>query len=367
MTASDFLHLTYLLAKRANFKNIRPNPFVGAIVVDKEGNVIGEGYHQKAGGPHAEVYAIEDALTKYNDLSECTLYVSLEPCSHTGKTPPCTSLIMQHKIPKVAIGSMDPNPLVSGAKLLKDNGVMIEKCILPEIVEMNTVYNINQIYKRPKYILKSAITLNGKIADRLGNSKWISNAKSRNFVHQVLRTNADAILTTAKTVLKDNATMNIRVEGQEEQELNVVVFDKNLDLLKEENKHLAIFYERKNTKLYLVSDKSFEGQIPNYIETIHIPIINDYFDLALLNNALLSRNICEVLVEGGANLNTSMIKAGCIDELYMFVCPSLLFDNDAINVFSSNEQHLMANSQKLELVETKTFDSDILVKYKILK
>jgi diaminohydroxyphosphoribosylaminopyrimidine deaminase / 5-amino-6-(5-phosphoribosylamino)uracil reductase len=367
MTASDYLHLTYLLAKRANFKNIRPNPFVGAIVVDKEGNVIGEGYHQKAGGPHAEVYAIEDALTKYNDLSECTLYVSLEPCSHTGKTPPCTSLIMQHKIPKVVIGSMDPNPLVSGAKLLKDNGVMIEKCILPEIVEMNTVFNINQIYKRPKYILKSAITLNGKIADRLGNSKWISNAKSRNFVHQVLRTNADAILTTAKTVLKDNATMNIRVEGQEEQELNVVVFDKNLDLLKEENKHLAIFYERKNTKLYLVSDKSFEGQIPNYIETIHIPIINDYFDLVLLNNALLSRNICEVLAEGGANLNTSMMKAGCIDELYMFVCPSLLFDNDAINVFSSNEQHLMANSQKLELVETKIFDSDILVKYKVLK
>jgi len=244
---------------------------------------------------------------------------------------------------------------------------MIEKCILPEIVEMNTVFNINQIYKRPKYILKSAITLNGKIADRLGNSKWISNAKSRNFVHQVLRTNADAILTTAKTVLKDNATMNIRVEGQEEQELNVVVFDKNLDLLKEENKHLAIFYERKNTKLYLVSDKSFEGQIPNYIETIHIPIINDYFDLVLLNNALLSRNICEVLAEGGANLNTSMMKAGCIDELYMFVCPSLLFDNDAINVFSSNEQHLMANSQKLELVETKIFDSDILVKYKVLK
>ena len=216
MTSADYLHTAFLLAKRANSKNIRPNPFVGAIVVDDEGKIIGEGYHQKAGEAHAEVLAINDAFAKSKDLSNSTLYVSLEPCSHSGKTPPCTHLILEHKIPKVVIGSMDPNPLVSGAKELTDAGVNVEICILPEIVELNNTFNINQLNKRPKYILKAATTLNGKISDRLGNSKWISNDKSRNYVHQVLRTNADAILTTATTVIKDNATMNIRVDETKE-------------------------------------------------------------------------------------------------------------------------------------------------------
>lgn len=366
MTSSDYLQQAYLLAKKANFKNISPNPFVGAIVVNKEGEIIGKGYHQKLGGPHAEVYAIEDALTKYDNLSQCTLYVSLEPCSHIGKTPACTSFILKNKIPKVVIGSMDPNPLVSGAQLLSDNGVIIEKCILPEIVEMNSVFNINQMYKRPKYLLKSAITLNGKIADRLGNSKWISNAKSRRFVHQELRMNADAILTTAKTIIKDNAIMNIRMDGQDPQELNVVVIDKNLDLLKKENSELAIFYQRKNTKLFLVTDKVYEEDIKEGIEILNMPITNGIVNFQALNTALLSRNICAVLVEGGASLNASMLKAGLIDELFMFICPSIILDNQSINVFNSNEEQLMEYAQKLELVETKIVDSDILARYKLL-
>ena len=226
MTSEEYLHTAFLLAKRANSRDIRPNPFVGAIIVDQNGEIIGEGYHQKAGEAHAEVIAINNALLKTNDLSKFTLYVTLEPCSHVGKTPPCTSLILEHKIPKVVIGSMDPNPLVSGAALLTDRGVNVEICILPEIVELNNIFNINQLNKRPKYILKAATTLNGKIADRFGNSKWISNEKSRAYVHQILRSNADAILTTAKTVIKDNASMNIRLPASEPRELNLIIIDK---------------------------------------------------------------------------------------------------------------------------------------------
>ena len=337
---------------------------MGAIVVDDEGKIIGEGYHQKAGEAHAEVLAINDAFAKSKDLSNSTLYVSLEPCSHSGKTPPCTHLILEHKIPKVVIGSMDPNPLVAGAKELTDAGVNVEICILPEIVELNNTFNINQLNKRPKYILKAATTLNGKISDRLGNSKWISNDKSRNYVHQVLRTNADAILTTATTVIKDNATMNIRVD--ETKELNLIIIDKQLDILKEENKALNIFYKREKTKIYLVTNKKIENTLPKHVEIINVNMHEEECDLNELSTFLLNKNICEVLVEAGGKLNASLLKAKIVDELNIFIAPSLLIDNSSFNLFNSNELQSIENSIQLSLQETQNFDSDIMLKYKVL-
>lgn len=366
MTSEEYLHTAFLLAKRANSRDIRPNPFVGAIIVDQNGEIIGEGYHQKAGEAHAEVIAINNALLKTNDLSKFTLYVTLEPCSHVGKTPPCTSLILEHKIPKVVLGSMDPNPLVSGAALLTDRGVNVEIYILPEIVELNNIFNINQLNKRPKYILKAATTLNGKIADRFGNSKWISNEKSRAYVHQILRSNADAILTTAKTVIKDNASMNIRLPASEPRELNLIIIDKQLDILKEENKSLGIFYQRNKTKIYLVSNTTYPYSLPENVEIINVEINNDEFDLVQLSDILLSKNICQVLVEAGGKLNASLIKQRLIDEINLFICPSIIIDNDGISIFSSTEFQEIEKSIQLSLIEAQTFDNDIMLKYKVL-
>lgn len=366
MTSEEYLHTAFLLAKRANSRDIRPNPFVGAIIVDQNGEIIGEGYHQKAGEAHAEVIAINNALLKTNDLSKFTLYVTLEPCSHVGKTPPCTSLILEHKIPKVVIGSMDPNPLVSGAALLTDRGVNVEICILPEIVELNNIFNINQLNKRPKYILKAATTLNGKIADRFGNSKWISNEKSRAYVHQILRSNADAILTTAKTVIKDNASMNIRLPASEPRELNLIIIDKQLDILKEENKSLGIFHHRNKTKIYLVSNNTYPYSLPENVEIINVEINNDEFDLVQLSDILLSKNICQVLVETGGKLNASLIKQRLIDEINLFICPSIIIDDDGISIFSSTEFQEIKKSIQLSLIEAQIFDNDIMLKYKVL-
>ena len=366
MTSADYLHIAFLLAKRANSKDIRPNPFVGAIVVDANGEIIGEGYHIKAGEAHAEVNAINDAKFKTSDLSNCTLFVTLEPCSHTGKTPPCTHFILEHKIPKVVIGAMDPNPLVSGATLLTEAGVNVEICILPEIVALNSTFNANQLNKRPKYILKAATTINGKISDRLGNSKWISNVKSRNYVHQALRKNADAILTTAKTVMKDNATMNIRLADAEPKELNLIIIDKQLDILKEENKGLGIFYPRKETKIYLITDKTYEHTLPENVEIINTNINNSECDLMQLNDILLKKNICEVLVEAGGKLNASLLKDKLVDELIVFMGPSLLIDNNALNLFNTDELQTIEDSVQLSLMETQTLDNDIMLKYKLL-
>jgi diaminohydroxyphosphoribosylaminopyrimidine deaminase/5-amino-6-(5-phosphoribosylamino)uracil reductase len=366
MTAEQYLQRAFLLARQANPKAIRPNPFVGSVVVSANGEIVGEGFHQKAGEAHAEVMAIRNALDHGAKLDACTLYVTLEPCSHTGKTPPCTDLILQHRIPKVVIGSLDPNPLVSGAAILRENGVEVEVHVLPEIIALNDTFIINQTLKRPKYVLKSAITLNGKIADRSGNSKWISNEESRRYVHANLRTAADAILTTAKTVLRDNATMNIRINNQPEEELNLIVFDRNLELLKQENHQLSVFYKRNQSKLYLITDKMGTRTELSNVEIICVPMQQDKFDIEIFHKELMARNICQVLIEAGGSMNAAMLEAKSVDEIYTFVCPRILMDNNAINQFNSSQIQTMNNAVKLQLLDSMTMGEDILLRHKVI-
>lgn len=366
MTAEQYLQRAFLLARQANPKAIRPNPFVGAVVVSENGEMVGEGFHQQAGEAHAEVIAIHQAIDHGAKLDTCTLYVTLEPCSHTGKTPPCTDLIIQHRIPRVVIGSMDPNPLVSGTRILQENGVIVEIMVMPDVVALNDTFNINQIQKRPKYVLKSAITLNGKIADSAGNSQWISNEESREHVHQYLRTAADAILTTAKTVLRDNATMNIRIKDQPEQELSLIVFDRNLDLLKKENHQHSIFYTRNQSFIYLVTDKTgITTELP-HVEIITIPVQHGLFDLEMLHKELLKRNMCQVLIEAGGTMNAAMMHAKAVDEIYTFVCPRLLMENAAINQFNSSQIQPMDDAIRLQLLESMTIGEDILLRHKVI-
>lgn len=365
MTAEDYLQRAFLLAKKANPKAIRPNPFVGAVVVSENGEIVGEGFHQKAGEAHAEVMAIHQALDHGAKLDACTLYVTLEPCSHTGKTPPCTDLILQHRIPKVVVGSLDPNPLVSGAEVLRKNGVTVEVHVMPEILALNDTFIINQTLKRPRYVLKSAITLNGKIADRSGNSKWISNEESRKYVHSNLRTAADAILTTAKTIIQDNATMNIRI-GDKIEELNLVVFDRELQLLEKENHQLAIFYQRSQSSIYLISDKmDATPENPN-VQIINIPTESGKFNIDMLHKELLARNICQVLIEAGGSMNAAMMEAKSVDEIYTFVCPRILMDNDAVNQFEGRQIQKMENAVMLQLLDSKTMGEDILLRHKVI-
>ena len=266
----------------------------------------------------------------------------------------------------MVIGSLDPNPLVSGVSILEEHGVEVEVMIIPEIVTLNDTFIINQILKRPKYILKSAITLNRKIADSKGSSKWISNEKSREHVHEQLRSTADAILTTAKTVIQDNATMNIRIKHQIEEELNLIVFDLNLELLEKENQHLSCFYKRNKSAIYLVTDKAgIKPVLPN-VEVIHIPMQDGLFDITVLHKELLSRNICQVLIEAGGSMNATMMDAKSVDEIHTFVCPRILMDNAAINQFNSSQIQTMDNALKLQLLDSMTIGEDILLRHKVI-
>ncbi len=354
------------LSKKADYKRISPNPFVGAVVCDENQQIIGEGFHQSHGGPHAEVHAIRQALNHRTDLTNCILFVTLEPCSHHGKTPPCTDLILESGIKKVFIGSYDPNPLVSGKKYLEENGVEVNEILLPEAQELNKVFFTNHIKNRPFIQLKSAITLDGKIADRYGDSKWISNAESRKIVHQRFRANTDAILTTYKTIIQDDATMNIRLDHEDEKELNVVCIDRKLELL--QNQHLSVFYKRTDSVIYLVSDKEMNEesiQMPN-VEILYIPFDNEgLMDLKTFGEVLLKKGICHLLVESGSTFATTLLKNHWLDELVVFIAPKILPDVQANSLFQSLDAMSISEAKKLNLKNVERINDDVLLTYSL--
>jgi len=353
------------LAKNANENDIRPNPFVGAVIIDESDQVIGEGFHQKLGGPHAEVFAIEQALKKTIDLSQCSLYVSLEPCSHFGKTPPCVDLIIQHKIKKVVIASLDPNPKVASIEKLMAAGIEVEVMNEPLAITLNRRFFTQQIKNRPYFILKTASTTDGKIADRNKKSKWISNAASRQFVHAQLRSNTDAILTSYKTVLQDEASFTIRVDGTPIKETNVIIIDKELALLKKEYEELPIFFERTSSKIYFISDKKDTPSDSNSIEFIQGAFNEDGVVFSSIVAQLLDKGLYSILIEGGRKLNSSLMDQNMADELYWFIAPLLLNDQHAISMFGIDKSNPLENASKLQLMNMQQLQDDILLHYYI--
>jgi len=363
MTQKEAIEYAINLAKKANENEIRPNPFVGAVVLDHQGQLIGEGYHQKLGGPHAEVFAIEQALQKTADLSQSTVYVSLEPCSHYGKTPPCVDLIIQHKIKKVVIASLDPNPKVASVAKLREHGIEVE--VMDELSAniLNARFFTNQLKNRPHYLLKLASTIDGKIADYAKNSQWISNAASRQFVHDHLRANVDAMMTSYKTVIQDQASLTIRNTSGAIQETNVIVIDKNLELLEKQYESLPIFYMRSKTKIVFVTANPPSNPLPENMGYI----IGTFDEQGLLYSSisakLLELGYYKILTEAGSQLNSSMIQQNMADELYWFIAPSILNDLNGLPMLGLDAFRGLDKKVQLSLIETKVIDQDVLLHY----
>lgn len=364
MTDKEAIDYSINLAKKGIDNKIRPNPFVGAVILDQNGEIQGVGYHQQIGGPHAEVFAIEEALKHQTDLSQSTLYVSLEPCSHFGKTPPCTDLIIQHKIKKVVIASLDPNPNVAGIDQLRSNGILVELVLDPAAQEMNARFFVNQKLERPYYILKLASTIDGKIADYANESKWISNAFSRQYVHTQLRANVDAILTTYKTVIQDQAILNIRQVDGVHQETNVLIIDQQLKLLDISFNKLPIFYQRKSSKIYFITDQAIPKDLPDDCICIQARFDDNGLVFSSITNQLLALGFYKILTEAGRNLNSSLIEQASADELYWFITPSILNDAKGIPMLGLNKQKRLKDKTNLSLIEVKKIDQDVLLHYR---
>jgi len=369
MTPEEYVLFALSLAQKANHKDIKGNPFVGAIVVDEKGAVIGTGYHKIWGGKHAEVYAIEEALEHTPDLTKCSLYVTLEPCSHHGKTPPCTDLIIQSGIKKVFVGSLDPNPKVSGFQLLKEKGIDIALIELKEALQLNKVFFTHQKKQKPFVAVKIAATVDGKIADHTGTSKWITNEQSRNYLHAHIRSQVDAIISTAKTVIQDQATLNCRIAGIETAEINAVIIDRTGSLLQATNNGHPIFYKRSHTQLYIVTAPGAIDNnvaLPSHTQIVEIDFNSKgQINIEMLGKKLLSLEMYNVLVEAGAMFSSFLLEQNWVNELHYFMGSKLLLDAGALDAFNGMNNKNLADSKDLSVISAQTLGNDIYVHYAI--
>ena len=309
-----------------------PNPLVGAVIV-KNGKIIGKGVHHFAGGHHAEVYALDEAREK---AKGATLYVTLEPCCHHGKTPPCTDKIIKAGISKVVIAIKDPNPLVAGEGIqqLKSAGIKVETGTLEEKArKQNEVFFHYIKTNKPFVIAKAAISLDGKIATSMGNAKWISNSESRIKTHE-LRDQVDGIIIGKNTLINDDPSLNVRLDSIIEGPQKIVIIPK-LDISAEKLSRKKVYNWSKTKPLIIICHNSYIiNNIIKEFQKYNIKIIpvsgtpeNLSVDDILINLGQLE--ITSLLLEGGGGIYTSFLKANSINKFHFFQTP-ILIGNDGI-------------------------------------
>jgi diaminohydroxyphosphoribosylaminopyrimidine deaminase / 5-amino-6-(5-phosphoribosylamino)uracil reductase len=337
-----------------------PNPLVGAVIV-KAGRIIGEGYHQCYGSHHAEVNAFINAT---EDVGGATMYVTLEPCSHYGKTPPCAEAIVKNKIKKVIIGLKDPNPIVSGRgiKILEDNGIEVVTGMLSEEgKKLNEIFLKYITTKMPFCLMKTAMTLDGKIATYTGDSKWVTGELSREYVHQ-LRHRVAGIMVGMGTILSDNPSLTTRVkDGDESDPIRIIVdsggripLEANVLNLKSKARTIIGTTEKAGkTKIKALEEKG--------AEIIITPAKNGRVDLMFLMKALGERKIDSVLLEGGSELNYSALEEGIVDKVNVFIAPKILGGNTAKTPVGGEGISNIKDAILLKGIDIKRFGDDIMI------
>ena len=306
MNPSLFMRRAIELAEEGKGK-VRPNPLVGCVIVH-QGKIIGEGYHAQYGGPHAEVNAIA-SVTDPKLLADATAYVSLEPCSHWGKTPPCANLLVEKGIKSVVVATLDPNPLVAGrgVKLLEEAGISVQVGLLEQEARWQNRRFFCQIeQQRPYVILKWAQTSDGFVARENFDSKWISGVQSRQLVHQ-WRAEEQAILVGKNTALHDNPRLNVR-DWTGSNPIRVVL-DSRLELPAD----LHLFDQQVPTLCYT----TLKSEKLTNLEYIRLPLLS----LEALLADLHARQIQSVLIEGGSQTINQFLAAGLWDEARVFTAP----------------------------------------------
>ncbi len=332
-----------------------PNPKVGAVILDKDGNLISEGFHYKAGMPHAEAMAFNN-LNK--DAKGGTLYVNLEPCCHQGRTPPCVDKVISSGIKTIYISIQDPDERVSGKgiQLLKNAGVKVHLGLCKkESIELNKSF-IHRVVKRRAFgVLKWAMSIDGRIALKNGKSKWITNEDSRSLVH-LYRKEFDAIVIGGNTLRKDNPFLTSR--GLKKPEPLRVVFTKTLDLPEKSN-----LWDCNQAKTIVVYDSSTANE--QYLQRIPkcVEIEKVASDNPLLVSKLLAKRGCnKVLWECGTKLATAAIESGCIQEIISFIAPKILGGDSSMNPLGDFGFREMSDVINLKDCELRFIGNDLCVK-----
>ncbi len=341
------------LAKKSEGR-VSPNPLVGAVIFDDDYRIISEGRHEKYGGNHAERNAI---LSAKESLKGKSIIVNLEPCSHYGKTPPCADLIIESGIKRVIIGMIDPNPIVSGrgVEKLKNAGIEVITGVLEEECrKLNEIFIKNQLKKEPFVTIKTAVTLDGKIASKTGNSKWITDEYSRKIVHK-LRNKYDAILTSSSTIIMDNPYMTCRIKNGRNP-IRVVV-DTNLSAPAESN----IYNDDKTRVIIITSKDAGYEKYPKNVEFIKCPSKNGHVDIKEAVKLLYNEGIRSILIEAGGMLNNALIQEKIADNLIQFTAPKIMADKDAINFVYGCGRNEISECNNLIITSTRKLKSDIII------
>ena len=361
MLESDekFMKLALSLAEKGR-GYVNPNPLVGAVIV-KDGKVIGEGYHTAFGKPHAEIEAINSAT---EDIKGATMYVTLEPCCHQGKTPPCTEAIIKNQLARVVVATTDPNPLVSGSGIekLKQSNIEITVGVLEEMAKIqNEVFIHYMTTNLPFTILKYAMSLDGKIACHTGDSKWITSEKSRTDVHR-LRSSVSAVVTGIGTILSDDASLNVRLIDSKGREPHRIVVDsaarisldaKILNLDSKSDTYIAVTEAASDEKLRKLEDygakiimtKSKDGKV----------------DLEELWKELGFLGMDSILIEAGEQLNAALLEAKLVNKIRAYIAPKIIGGTNAKSPIGGYGARSMSEVINLKSMNVTQIENDFVV------
>ena len=332
-----------------------PNPLVGAVIIDRKGKLISEGFHQKSGMAHAEAMAFDNLR---DDPSGGTLYVNLEPCCHRGRTPPCVNRIISSGIRRVFVSIKDPDLRVAGKgiKLLENAGIEVNLGLCEnEALELNKSFIHRNLNGFSYGVLKWAMSIDGRLGLKNGESKWITSEKSRSFVHK-LRADFDAIIIGGNTLRNDDPLLTTR--GLKKIEPLRVVFTRTLDL---PTKAKLWDTEFSNTLVIYDSSTANEDNLKKIPKNVLVEKVSS--DNPKLIAKILAKKGCnKVLWECGPELATSAVKAGCIQEFMSFVAPKILGGNNGMTPFSEFDFKSMSEVIKLNLQEIKMFNNDIYMR-----
>ncbi|MBI3317700.1 MAG: bifunctional diaminohydroxyphosphoribosylaminopyrimidine deaminase/5-amino-6-(5-phosphoribosylamino)uracil reductase RibD [Candidatus Omnitrophica bacterium] len=351
------MRLALDLAARARWKT-GPNPMVGAVVV-RGGRVVGRGFHAKAGAPHAEVIALRQA----GPLAKgATLYVSLEPCDHTGRTPPCTEAVLRSGVRRVVAAMVDPNPLTRGKgfRRLRRRGLRIRTGVLEkEARALNRVFVTRMRLKRPFVTVKVAQSLDGKIATAAGESRWISGPEAREWVHR-FRDRVDAVLVGVGTVLKDDPLLTVRLKGKKKEPVRVV-----LDARLRTPPSAELFSSKAPLLIATTlppSSKAAKRLARAGAEILRLPGSGGRVSLKALLSALTKREVSHLLVEGGGNVIASFFEARAVDELYWIIAPKIIGGRDAPTSVEGRGRGPLSGAVPLRNLTITSLGKDLLLR-----
>lgn len=361
----QYIKLAIKLAKKAEGLT-SPNPIVGAVLV-RDGKIIGTGYHHRAGLPHAEIEAINDARRNgYSDkIPGSTIYVTLEPCSTHGKTPPCVDAIIREKIKFVVYGATDPNPAHAGRgkKILMDAGVkVIDGILATECELLNPGFNHWIVHKTPYVILKSAMTLDGKIATESGESKWITGEKARRYAMN-LRKISDAILVGVNTVIADNPSLTYRGNKRIEsiKKLRRIILDPNCRIPLNSN---VVFDRFAPFTTVVVSENANEEKVDKLrtcVNILRLPIIDGRLDLNLLLKKLGQENVLTLLIEGGGNTNAAFLESRLVHRIVFFYAPKILCGKNSIKAVAGKGFTSWEEIPRLHNIKVRKIGEDLML------